>query len=740
VRGLRRPEDAAVPRKVLVADDDQLLVALLQEALEGRGYQVFTAFDGMQAFDQIRTQAPDYLVLDLVMPKVDGKQVCQHLKEDPKLRSIPIIVLTGTAPESAEWLSHVRADAFVAKRAAEAILQDLLVILKAFEEGTASPSWAQEIRGLEEIHPRRIVTELLAQTAHLNALLQNLGEGILFLDPAHRVLYANPAGAALLQRQERDLVGAALPSILEASDGNPLVQTLKALAARGGLATERLVYPYRGRTFHLTLTNLLGEDQDAGQLVLIRDVSHLVRRIEELAALNELGTLLASTLDLNVLFRLTMDRIQALMGVEASSLLLKDEETDELVFQVGLGEHAAAVKDRRLNVSVGIAGWVLNHGTPLIVPDVRQDRRFFQGIDDDTGFTTKSVLCVPLKTGEKVIGVIQVLNRPHDRVFTQDDLNLLSSIATHAATAIENARLYAQVRSHAEDLECKVEERTREVEEANTQLEAALERAEQASHHKSAFLANVSHELRTPLNTIMGFSEVLQDQLFGPLTEKQARHVQNIHRAGDQLLQLINDLLDLSKVEAGRIELHRQEIRIGDLITDAIAMTRNQADKKDLTVEFLPEESLPPVYADPYRVTQILTNLLSNAVKFTPAGGTVTVSARVQRPTSEVQSPQGPDVGPWTLAARTFVEFRVTDTGIGILPENQAKLFQPFERLETSLGKRYEGTGLGLAIAKRLVEMHEGQIWVESQGEEKGSTFTFTLPVANRPRAGETTS
>ena len=242
------------------------------------------------------------------------------------------------------------------------------------------------------------------------------------------------------------------------------------------------------------------------------------------------------------------------------------------------------------------------------------------------------------------------------------------------------------------------------------------------------------------MNTIMGFSEVLQDQLFGPLTEKQARHVQNIHRAGDQLLQLINDLLDLSKVEAGRIELHRQEIRIGDLITDAIAMTRNQADKKDLTVEFLPEESLPPVYADPYRVTQILTNLLSNAVKFTPAGGTVTVSARVQRPTSEVQSPQGPDVGPWTLAARTFVEFRVTDTGIGILPENQAKLFQPFERLETSLGKRYEGTGLGLAIAKRLVEMHEGQIWVESQGEEKGSTFTFTLPVANRPRAGETTS
>ena len=733
-----------MPRKVLVADDDQLLVALLQETLEGRGYQVFTAFDGMQAFDQIRSQAPDYLVLDLVMPKVDGIQLCQHLKEDPKFRSIPIIVLTGTAPEFAEWLSHVRADAFVAKRAAEAMLQDLLAILEAFEQGTVPPSWAQEIRGLGDIQPRRIVTELLAHTAHLNALLQNLGEGILFLDPAHRILYANPAGAALLQRQERDLVGADLPAILEASDANPLLETMKTLSSRGGLATEQFVCPFRGRTFHLTLTNLLGDEREAGQLLLIRDVSHLVRRIEELAALNQVGSLLVSTLDLNALLRLIMDRIQALMGAEASSLLLKDEETDELVFQIGLGEHAAALQDRRLNVSLGIAGWVLTHGTPLIVPDVRQDRRFYQGVDDDTGFITKSVLCVPLKTREKVIGVIQVLNRPPQRVFTHDDLNLLSAIATHAASAIENAQLYAQVKSHAEDLERKVEDRTREVEAANRRLEEALARAEQASQHKTAFLANVSHELRTPLNTIIGFSEVLQDQLFGPLTDKQARHVGNIHRAGDQLLQLINDLLDLSKVEAGRVELYRQEVRITDLISDAVAMTKNQADKKDLTVEFFPEDALPAVDADPYRITQILTNLFSNAVKFTPPGGRVTINARrVHNSQFTVHGDTSPFGEPSTMNCerdRDFVEVSVQDTGIGIRPENQPRLFQPFERLEASLQMQYEGTGLGLAITKRLVEIHGGRIWVESQGKDKGSTFSFTLPVADRSGAVETTS
>ncbi|MGH7387247.1 MAG: response regulator, partial [Candidatus Methylomirabilales bacterium] len=205
-------------RKVLVADDDRLLVGLLHEALEARGYHVLTAFDGIEALDQVRREAPDFLILDLVMPKVDGIEVCQQLKEDPRSRSIPIIVLTGTAPESAKWIRYVRADAYVAKRNIDAILQDLLPILRAFEDGTASPVWAEQIRGLGEIQPRRIVTELLAHTAHFNALFHNLGEGILFLDSSHRILYANPAGAALFQFQERNLVGVALPTILDGRD------------------------------------------------------------------------------------------------------------------------------------------------------------------------------------------------------------------------------------------------------------------------------------------------------------------------------------------------------------------------------------------------------------------------------------------------------------------------------------------------------------------------------------------
>lgn len=312
----------------------------------------------------------------------------------------------------------------------------------------------QESSGFGQIDPRRIVTESLAHTSHLHALLQNLGEGIVFLDLSLSILYVNPAGAALLQRPADELMGTTLSSILGDDKKDPLIRALEALGSREGGVTERLVYPYGDQTFHLTLMHVR---PDAGYLLLIQDGSSPVRRIDELTALNELGSVLASTLDPRKLYRLIMDWIQNLMGVEASSLLLKDEQTDELVFQIGLGDQGASVQGRRLKSDQGIAGWVFQHGWPLLVPDVREDTRFYRRMDEETGFQTKSVLCVPLKTQETVIGVIQVLNRPTDRAFTEEDLNLLSTIAAHATTALENARLFQETRTRAKKLRALAE-------------------------------------------------------------------------------------------------------------------------------------------------------------------------------------------------------------------------------------------------------------------------------------------
>lgn len=300
------------------------------------------------------------------------------------------------------------------------------------------------------------------------------------------------------------------------------------------------------------------------------------------------------------------------------------------------------------------------------------------------------------------------------------------------STAVREHRRAEAQRMASIQLETTIEARTRELQTANLRLE-------EASRHKSEFLANTCHEFRTPLNSILGFSRLLQDPTQGSLNEKQTRYAQNILVGGQHLLDLINDLLDLSKVEAGKLELQPETFSLPDAIKAAFRIIWPQAEAKQQVLELQVADDLSIIRADMGRFERILCNLLSNAVKFTPDAGRITVTAqrRARGEGPEVHDGSPLDPTPYALQSDEFVELAVQDTGIGIRSEDLPKLFQSFTQIKHTFATRYRGTGLGLFLTKQLVELHGGMIWAESAGEGQGSTFTIRLPLGPPGEAWE---
>jgi signal transduction histidine kinase len=293
----------------------------------------------------------------------------------------------------------------------------------------------------------------------------------------------------------------------------------------------------------------------------------------------------------------------------------------------------------------------------------------------------KSIVFAPMIFEGRGIGAIWV-GRKFAGAFTEKQIALLKTFADQAVIAIQNARLF------------------REIQEKSAQLEVA-------NKHKSDFLANMSHELRTPLNAIIGFSEVLSEKMFGELNEKQADYMKDIHESGKHLLSLINDILDLSKIEAGRMDLEMSSFHLPTALSNAMTLVRERAQRHGIQLGLKVDKRLGEFNADERKFKQIVLNLLSNAVKFTQDGGRVDVSAK---------------------SFDGKIEIAVRDTGIGIAPEDHQAVFEEFKQVGRDYTRKAEGTGLGLALTKRFVELHGGEIRLES-APGKGSTFTFTLPV-----------
>jgi signal transduction histidine kinase len=430
----------------------------------------------------------------------------------------------------------------------------------------------------------------------------------------------------------------------------------------------------------------------------------LETKVKEFTILHQIAQTGTELMALEQVLSHALERVMRLMGVECGVIVLANEQRDKVstVAQGGLSNRFLK-RLKKLPSNNSITGRLILSGMPMVIEDTTKYPQLADRLMREEGL--RSIAAVPLRSSGRVIGTLIIASRSLHS-FNSAEIHLLNTIGEGLGPALKNAELYEALR-----------EKNRQLDEQNQELrfhqQKLLEKTrevEQASQLKSEFLANMSHELRTPLNVIIGFSELMLDRVPGPVNKKQRQCLEDILSSGRHLLGLIDQVLDLSKIESGRTELKLTEVSLPEVIESLknTMLPILKPKRQSLTVSL--EEKLPPVYADKTKLRQVFFNLLSNSSRFTPQGGRIEIKA---------------------VKNGTHCRVSVADNGVGIKKEDQERIFDPFYQLDNSPSRQgNSGTGLGLVVVKQIVEKHGGRVWVESQ-YGKGSRFSFTLPLSS---------
>ncbi|TLS65649.1 response regulator [Mariprofundus erugo] len=558
--------------------------------------------------------------------------------------------------------------------------------------------------------------QVAERTQRLSSTLNSLSDAVLTVDADGVIVSVNDATAHLFGYADREVVGGMIGMVLP----HAWDKLAAELQAEGGMMrSEQVARHLNGTDFpvEVTLRNII-VDGSRHVLACIRDITERKQRMAEIRRQNseltlrqvydtsyaKILTLFSSTMDREFVMQQMLDVLAEHHPIPLSALYLFDERHEEmqLVASRGCSSRLAG----SLSPADGLVREAVRAGDLQILnsESLLPDELSIQcGI---VAFRPAAIAVLPVIYQKQTRGVLIMAA---SALLSELDQQYLRRLGHQLGVMFHNLQQYEAMRLLSEQLQ----RQSIQIGEKNAELE-------RASNMKSEFLANMSHELRTPLNAIIGFSEIMRDGLVGDINEEQHEYCDDIYRSGQHLLELINDILDLSKIEAGKMELDLTEVAVCDLVQASLSIVREKANHHAIRLESICDQSIPAVRLDARRVKQVLFNLLSNAVKFTPDGGRVTVTTTLRR---RDELPQAP-ASQW----QQWVEISVRDNGIGISADDLPRLFQSFQQLEHPMTKQHQGTGLGLVMVKRLVEMHGGSMTVESR-EGEGSCFTLWLPV-----------
>jgi PAS domain S-box-containing protein len=651
------PRQAA--RTILIIDDSATYRHVLRRSFEDEGFAVIEAASGEEGLARAADAQPDAIIVDGQLPGIDGATVVRRVKSDLSLRGVPCVLLTA-AEGSADELHALEAgaDGYVRK---SDDLDMVLVRLAALLRGTAP---THEDSGPRLLAPKRLLA-VADSPAYLQTLAGELGK------EGYDVVLASSGEEAieLLRAQPVDciLLDCALPGL----SGRETCARIKGTPSSRDVPLVMLA---------------ARDDRDA-------TIDGINAGADDVIAKNA---------DLEVL--------KARLRAQLRRKQFDDENRrirEQLVRRETEARFARLIQSNIIGIFLAEPGGRLHDANDAFLGLVGWSRAELQA-----GELSWDRVVMPGLRARDEVAFEQLRNQgsaaPYETVLLRRPAGvvpvMLGMVLPEGSPTAVGFVLDRSEQQHAKE---QLRQYAVELEGANQELKRAKDLAERESRFKSKFLAGMSHELRTPLNAIIGFSEMLQAKIAGPLQDKQEQYVTHVLTSGRHLLTLINDVLDLSKVEAGRMELAREWTPLAVVVDSVRGVVKPLADKRGITLAVALPNDLPDLFLDPTRTKQVLYNLLSNAIKFTPRGGLVGLGAEV-------------DGGQVKVTCR--------DTGVGIRSEDMPRLFREFEQIEPASGEKPEGTGLGLALSRRLIELHGGVMWAESQ-LGKGSTFTFTLPV-----------
>ena len=483
-------------------------------------------------------------------------------------------------------------------------------------------------------------------------------------------------------KEDRKAIFSATREIIDKPDNQKIKREIRFITRAGETVWVEIIFT-AAKDEKNKYSKILGSSQDITERK--KSDEALRRRNEYLAASSEIGRLVTSTLELQAIFSRSVNLIVERFGFYHASIFIIEETGFNAILQEATGKIGEKLKKQKHSLAVGsnsTVGKATSSGKVVAINNTAIDslHKYNPFLPE-----TKAEAAIPLRIGNRIIGALDIQSKEVN-AFSEDEISILQLLADQIAVGIDNARSY-------------------------NIAQQAVEEMREVDRLKSQFLANMSHELRTPLNSIIGFARVILKGIDGPITELQKQDLTAIFNSGQHLLGLINDILDLSRIEAGKMELTFDQVNMTELITSVMSTATGLIKDKPIELKREIPEDLPLVRADAMRVRQVLINFLSNAAKFTDEGEII-VKAQVDPSSKE----------------HPMVMISVTDTGPGIAQEDQPKLFQPFSQVDASLTRKVGGSGLGLSICQHLIQMHGGKIGVHSS-LGKGSTFYFSVPI-----------